>query len=48
MRDITRRMNTERSSKTKSVRSKYIFAFEGYSTEICYFKGLAEYKNIGN
>lgn len=46
MRDVTARLNPHRPSGTQRVRSKYIFAFEGYRTEVSYFSGLAENRGI--
>jgi len=46
MRSVTERFDAGRGSGNERIRSKIIFAFEGYSTEVAYFRGLAENRSI--
>ena len=46
MRSVTERFDAGRGTGKERIRSKCIFAFEGYSTEVAYFRGLAENRSI--
>lgn len=46
MRSISKRVEPARNTGTKELHSKYIFAFEGYRTEVRYFEGLMNHRGI--
>jgi len=46
MRPIEQRLNTERRSRERNVRRKYIIVSEGYVTEPLYFQGLRDNRGI--